>query len=279
MTWTIKVITMIVELLSFLIILYLYASAPRINGLKHMRQFLGRDYAHRGLKDNAGNSPENSLRAFLLAVENGFGIELDVQLTRDRVPVVFHDRTLERACGLATPVKEITLQEMKTLRLFNSDEAIPTLEEALAAINGRVPLIIELKVHPGDDMSVCERAQLILDYYKGLYCVESFHPFAMVWYRKNRPQILRGQLSLDYLKERSHGLVMDILLNNLLFNFVVKPSFIAYRHQDKRGVSLWLSKRLFKCCMAAYTVMTPEEHDKNRSFFDIQIFEGFVPKK
>lgn len=268
---------MIIELLLFLVILYLYASAPRINGIKHMNQFLGRDYAHRGLKDNSGENPENSLKAFLLAVENRFGIELDVQLTKDGVPVVFHDRTLERACGLATPVKDITLDEIKKLRLFKSDESIPTLEEALSAINGRVPLIVELKVHQGDDMSVCERAQAILDGYEGLYCVESFHPFAMIWYKKNRPQVLRGQLSLDYMKERTHGPAMDFLLYNLLFNFVAKPSFVAYRHHDRKGLALWLSKRLYGCCMVAYTTFTPEEYYKNKTFFDIQIFEGFLP--
>jgi glycerophosphoryl diester phosphodiesterase len=268
---------MIAELLIFLLILYLYASAPRINGLVHMSQFLQRSYAHRGLKDNSSDHPENSLRAFLLAVENGYGIELDVQLTKDGIPVVFHDRALERACGTAVPVKDMTLHQLKGLMLFNSDESIPTLKEALEVINGRVPLIIELKVHQGDDLSVCEKAQEILDDYKGLYCVESFHPFAMVWYRKKRPHILRGQLSLDYMKERSHGLVMDFLLHNLLFNFMAKPSFIAYRHQDKKGISIWLSKSLFRCCMVAYTVMTPEEYYKNSSFFHIQIFEGFFP--
>jgi hypothetical protein len=140
-----------------------------------------------------------------------------------------------------------------------------------------VPLIVELKVHQGDDLSVCEKAQEILDDYKGLYCVESFHPFAMVWYRRNRPQIRRGQLSLDYLKERSHGLVMDFLLHNLLFNFITKPSFIAYRHEDKKGISIWLSKSIYRCCMVAYTVMTPEEYYKNSPFSHLQIFEGFLP--
>lgn len=270
---------MIGQILLLLIVLYLYAAAPRINGRRHMGPFLGKDYAHRGLKDNSGDTPENSLKAFRLAVENGYGIELDVQLSRDKVPMVFHDRTLERVCGIDKPFKDLTSIELKELRLFSSEETIPTLEEALMEITGRVPLIIELKVHQGDDLSVCEEAQKILDGYSGPYCVESFHPFAMVWYKKHMPHIQRGQLSLDYMKERTHGPVMDFLLHNLMFNFVTKPSFIAYRHQDKKGISLLISKKIFKSCLVAYTVMSNEAYESNKDFYDLQIFEGFTPKK
>lgn len=257
--------------------LYIYAAAPRYNGIKYMKDFLGRNYAHRGLKNNEGPAPENSLEAFRLAVESNYGIELDVQLTMDGVPVVFHDRSLHRACGLDRNVSEMRLEELKSLKLFKSNQTIPTLSDTLETINGVVPIIIELKVFEGNNLTVCEAAQRILDKYEGDYCVESFHPFAILWYKKNRPQIIRGQLSLDYMKERSHDLVLDLLLDNLLYNFLTKPNFIAYRHHDRRKISLLISKKIFRSCIVAYTVTDIEDFTKNKDFYDLQIFEGFIP--
>lgn len=259
--------------------LYFYASAPRFNGIEYMKDFMGRYYAHRGLQDNSTESPENSLEAFRLAVAENYGIELDVQLTKDEIPVVFHDRALGRVCGIDKPVSEFTLKELQGYRLFESKQTIPTLKEALEAIGGKVPIIVELKVFDNEYLRVCEKSQMVLDQYHGLYCVESFHPFAILWYKKNHPKILRGQLSLDYMKDRSHGLILDLLLDNLLFNFLTKPSFIAYNHVDIKKLQHILSRTIFKSCIVAYTVTNQTDLDMNIDFFQIQIFEGFNPKK
>src|SRR5690606_10174328 len=102
-------------------------------------------YAHRGLHNNNNDAPENSIKAFKLAVEHNYGIELDVRLTRDRVPVVFHDNSLNRACGVDKLVSEVNFDELSKYRLFNSTETIPSFEEVLKIIDGKVPLIVELK--------------------------------------------------------------------------------------------------------------------------------------
>ena len=133
-----------------LVILYLYAIMPRMIKRPDRTPFEGKLYAHRGLFDNETDAPENSLPAFARAVEKGFGIEMDIQLTKDKVPVVFHDFTLKRACRTSGKVIDYTYDELKNLELFCSQEHIPTFEEALAVVDGRVPIIVELKIDAED---------------------------------------------------------------------------------------------------------------------------------
>lgn len=138
-----------------LAVLYLLAVMPRMTNRADIRPFLGRLYAHRGLHDNASDAPENSLAAFRKAVEKGFGIELDVQLTKDLVPVVFHDFTLKRVCGVDKKVRELTFDQLQELRLCGSDQRIPSFDQVLRLVKGRVPLIIEYKIE-ALDTRVCE---------------------------------------------------------------------------------------------------------------------------
>ena len=133
-----------------LAVLYLLAVMPRMTNRADIRPFLGRLYAHRGLHDNASDAPENSLAAFRKAVEKGFGIELDVQLTKDLVPVVFHDFTLKRVCGVDKKVRELTFDQLQELRLCGSDQRIPSFDQVLRLVKGRVPLIIEYKIEALD---------------------------------------------------------------------------------------------------------------------------------
>ncbi|NLK28724.1 MAG: glycerophosphodiester phosphodiesterase, partial [Clostridiales bacterium] len=212
------------------------------------------------------------------AVHNHYGIELDVQLTRDQIPVVFHDGNLLRACGVKHKVSELTYQELSTYRLFQSQERIPTLEEALNAIGGKVPLIIELKI-PWHAKLLCRKVSEILQGYKGVYCIESFNPFGLMWYRKNHPEVVRGQLSTDFRKEKIEGSkVQYFILKHLLMNFLTKPDFIAYDHQYISGLSITLCRKLYRIKTVAWTIRSQEELDRNRKFFDWFIFENFKPK-
>ncbi|MGN0995468.1 MAG: glycerophosphodiester phosphodiesterase family protein, partial [Candidatus Ventricola sp.] len=127
--------------------LYLLAIMPRMAGRPDPAPLLSRDYAHRGLHDNASDAPENSMAAFRRAVEAGYGIELDVQLTRDRVPVVFHDESLSRMCGVPGNVRDYTFDELVQFPLLRSAERIPRFEDVLTLVDGRVPLIVEIKIH------------------------------------------------------------------------------------------------------------------------------------
>lgn len=174
--------------------LYLLAIMPRMTQRPDTSNLKNHYYAHRGLYDNTSPAPENSMAAFTLAVNAGFGIELDVQLTKDEVPVVFHDSSLKRVCGVDKKISQLTFAELSEYQLYDSGETIPRFADVLALVNGQVPLIVELKF---DDWNprVCELADSLLSSYSGVYCIESFHPMAVYWYRKNRPHIVRGQLA------------------------------------------------------------------------------------
>lgn len=161
-----------------LLLLYLFLIAPRMRGKPDRTPLLGVLYAHRGLFDNDTDAPENSLPAFRKAIEAGYGIELDVQLSKDGVPVVFHDASLKRMCGVNGKVWEYSLSELKQMKLAHSDAVIPTFAEVLDAVNGKVPLIIEYKLDV-PQTEVCRLVNEQLLTYPGAYCIESFHPLAL----------------------------------------------------------------------------------------------------
>lgn len=261
-----------------LIILYFFAIMPRMLNRPDKTPFQGGIFAHRGLFDNETDAPENSLAAFQKAVDAGFGIELDVQLSKDKVPVVFHDFTLERACRTSGKVADFTYEELKKLELFQSREHMPTLEEALEVIDGKVPIIVEFKIEWGD-YSVCRIADRILRRYKGNYAIESFNPLGLLWYRKNHKEIIRGQLSDHFRKEGSAKVPFYFLLHYLTLNFLTKPDFIAYNHKYFRNMSRQICRYVYGATAAGWTIKNEEQLKKAKENFDWIIFDGFVPKE
>ena len=195
-------------------------------------------YAHRGFHDKPV-IPENSLSAFRRAIEHGFGAELDVHLLKDGTLAVFHDSDLRRCANVDGQIEDLTLEELKQLRLEGTDEQIPTFDEVLALFESATPLIIELKTARGNHhalaKAVCER----LDTYKGEFCIESFDPFALIDVKKLRPEICRGQLSMNFEKDKA-GLpwYKRFIAGNLLLNFLTVPDFIAYKFEDRKGYCL-----------------------------------------
>jgi glycerophosphoryl diester phosphodiesterase len=261
-----------------LFILYLLAIMPKLTRRPDITPWKGWYFAHRGLHQSHKKSPENSMAAFKLAVEKGFGIELDVQLSKDRVPVVFHDYTLIRICGVDKKVCDLTLKELQELRLYTSNEQIPTLESVLNLVDGKVPLIVEFKVE-SHDTSVCDVVAPMLDKYKGLYCIESFNPLALMWYKKNRPNVMRGQLSSNLIKDKESGdPSLYFILQNLLLNFVTKPHFIAYNHLHSKMPSFVLCRNLYRIPTFAWTIKSQEALESSKKSFDFFIFDHFIPQ-
>lgn len=257
-----------------LIFLYLILIMPKIANRHDFKPFMDRFYAHRGLHDST--APENSLEAIGRAVDNHYGIEFDVQLSKDDVPVVIHDFSLERMCGIKRKVNELTFEEIRSLNLLDSDQKIPHLNEVLELVDGQVPLIIELKLS-SNDTRICEVVAPILDEYKGVYCVESFNPVAVHWFRKNRSSVIRGQLSSNFLKEKKKNKVLNFLLQNLMFNFMAKPDFIAFNHIYKSMLSFKINHLIYKIPTVAYTIQSKKELEDSKSSFDLFIFENFIP--
>lgn len=257
--------------------LYLFLICPRVFGKPDDRVLYGRHYAHRGLFDNKTNAPENSLNAFRKAVNANYGIELDVQLSKDGIPVVFHDAALKRMCGVSGNVWDYTLEELQKMKLADSNETIPTFQQVLDVVNGRVPLIVEYKLDV-PQVQVCEKGNALLEKYNGIYCIESFHPLALIWYKKHCPDVIRGQLSENFMKHKKNKGKPELwILKHLLSNVVTRPDFIAYSHDDKDNLSRRICRKLGALSIA-FTVRSEKEFKEARKAFDLFIFDSFIMK-
>ena len=243
--------------------------------------FFRRLYAHRGLfLPQAQNKvPENSLSAFRLAAERGFGIELDVHISADGELFVFHDETLTRACGEKLSVTSLSYDELSSRRIFGSDECIPRFSDVLDLVDGKVPLIVEVKCAPREPVApVCERVKRTLDDYSGAYVIESFNPGVVRWFRKNAPHVFRGQLSEQFFTHGSRDPVR-FAMQHLLVNILGRPDFVAYNCRHRRALALFVWRRLYRMPTACWTV---RDADTMRALIrdgvcDCIIFEGFVP--
>ena len=235
--------------------------------------FLGRACAHRGLYAADQGVPENSLTAFAAARAAGYGVELDVQLSKDGDVVVFHDDDLLRACGVNARVDALTTKELFALRLFGTGERMPLFAEAMDALGPDTPVIVELKSGPNND-ALCRKTLGLLRGISGTYCVESFDPRIVAWFRRHAPDLLRGQLVMPVSFYEGSRLTA-FLLGNLLLNFLARPQFIA-REASLRAPSLSLCL-LMRPMRVVWTVRP--EHDDARLFRenDAMIFEHFRP--
>lgn len=266
----------VIIILAVLAILYLLMIMPRLTNRRERKKFLSVYYAHRGLHDNETPAPENSMAAFRKAVDAGYGIELDVQVTKDKIPVVFHDFTLQRVCGQEGKVCDYTYEELQKFRLCKSSETIPLFEDVLKLVAGKVPLIVELKVE-FTDLSVCKKADVLLRKYKGLYCMESFNPLAVFWYRRHHKEVVRGQLAEAFLRTGEFKGPLYFILQNLLLNFLTKPDFVAYNHKHADVLSRKICRDLYGNMAAAWTIKSQQELDEAKKHFDVFIFDSFIP--
>lgn len=228
-----------------------------------------RPIAHRGL--HGIDAPENSLAAFGKAIEAGFPIEIDVRPIDGGTVVVFHDDKLTRMTDLDGYVCNMTKSDLEKVRLRNSDERIPTFKEVLEFVDGRTPLLIEIK----NDSTVgqLERDTLeLLSSYKGEYAVQSFNPYSMEFFKKNAPQIPRGQLSC-FFDKKDLGFFKRFVLKRLKMNKVSSPDFISYNHANLPNK--YVTKT--KLPTLAWTVRSNAEMEKCLPYCDNIIFENFIP--
>ncbi len=234
--------------------------------------FKGKNFAHRGLHKRSKTVPENSLAAFEAAASYGYGIELDVQLSKDGQVVVFHDDTLNRVCGVDARVDEKDYDELKAMSLCGTDQTIPLFTDVLKCVRGRSCLIVELK-NGNRNNELCEKTYEILKRYSGDFCIESFNPFIVRWFKRNAPEIVRGQLACppaDYEGEVSP--IAAFFLGNTLLNFLGRPQFIAYKIEPK-PLTVRLAEHLgaMKFCWTSHEWVNEKENDA-------VIFEYYKPK-
>ena len=256
-----------------IIIIYLFLIFPslRKKGDMFKKQPL---YAHRGLF--GGDIPENSMAAFAKAVEAGYGIELDVHTTTDGVAVVHHDDSLMRLCGVDKMIEQSTYDEIKDITLPDGSR-LPLFSEVLSLVDGRVPLIVELKCTKAADTRVADVAARELENYKGEYWIESFDPFVVRKYKKYRRGVMCGQLAgRTYFKDdKIKTKLIKFCAEKMLFNVISRPDFVAYQFEYRCNVSCALC-RLFGAEKAYWTITTAYARD--RSFKDraAVIFQDFM---
>lgn len=246
--------------------------APGRASKKDKKPFMYKNFAHRGLHKKDKTVPENSLAAFERASSYGYGMELDVQLSKDGQVVVFHDDTLNRVCGVDSRVDEKTYDELSKISLCGTTQTIPLFSEVLKTVRGRGPLIVELKNGKRNE-ELCEKTYALLEKYSGEYCIESFNPFIVRWFKKNAPEVIRGQLANPPKGYNGEvGPITAVILGNCLLNFLSRPQFIAYKITPKP-----FTVKLCEALGAMKVAWT--SHDwVNEKFYDAVIFEFYKPK-
>lgn len=240
--------------------------------------FYGVNHAHRGLHTRDKSVPENSLAAFRAAVAAGYGMELDIQLSSDGAVVVFHDSTLDRVCGVHGRVDAFTLAQLREMRLCGTQEGIPLLTEVFSVVQGRTPIIIELKRGPHNDELCRKGLALMRDYtrrWNGPFCVESFDPGIVRWFKKHAPDILRGQLTDAPRNFTDETPFVRFALGNLLTNVAARPQFIAYGPGKKPPLArLAEAMGAIRVC---WTVRPEDDIRAKEAENDAVIFEYYTP--
>lgn len=234
-----------------------------------MKWLKNRSISHRGLHKSF-IVPENSMMAFSKAVKKNYSIELDVRLTKDNQVIVFHDRDLLRMCEINKKVKDLTFDELKDYRLYNSMEKIPLFKDVLLEINGKAALLIEIKnYHKAGSLE--KEISKLLDNYKGKFAICSFNPDVVNWFKINRPNYKRGIIFADIkkFKKRSHE------KSFLKSFFKLQPDFVSlnYRLINTLIPNFCKKKRI---PIVTWTIDSKKKRDIAMKYVNNVIFEGFT---
>ena len=231
-------------------------------------------FAHRGLYDAAAGIPENSVAAFEKAIDAGYGIELDVQLTADGDAIVFHDSTLERLTGKKGSVRLYGSARLQQMKLKDSDQTIPSLSSVLFDVAPGHPLLIEAKSPPGDPLPLCFAIRRALEGYKGPVAVMSFNPVIVRWFAENAPRIMRGLVVTDGPQKLPWWARFKFARRYVQWR--AKPQFLAYDIQHLPS-EMSVEYRWRGIPVLTWTVRTDEDRARAAEHADNIIFEPQPP--
>lgn len=235
----------------------------------------GPPLAHRGLWSPDG-PPENSLAAFEAACAAGYGMELDVQLSADGVPVVFHDDRLERLTGATGRLADRTAAELAEIRIKDTRETIPTLAEVLECVGGRSLVVIELKVLNGEERALEPRVARALQGYAGPVAAISFNPHSVAWFADHAPHLLRGLDSAAYHDALNWMIPAEerAALAELSHVALARPHFLSLG-LDMLPSESAAALRAKGMPVVAWTVRAAEQWARVKGACDNLMFEGF----
>ena len=217
--------------------------------------------------------------AFRAALDRGYGIELDIHLMRDGNLAVIHDSSLRRTAGADVRIEDLTIEDLPNYRLEGTDEQIPLFRDVIALYEGKAPMIVELKPVDGNHAALAQAACDILEDYQGVYCMESFDPRCIQWLKKNRPQIIRGQLTENFVAHDKvlHPAIRFALTHNLL-NISTCPDFVAYKFADRKDFfTTALCRNVWDLQGVSWTIRNQEDYNIAVQEGWLPIFEGFRP--
>ncbi len=228
--------------------------------------------AHRGLFTD--KIPENSISAFKNAVKNKISIEFDVACLADGTPVVFHDERLARMTGKDGFISNCKYADIQKLTLAGTKEKIPTLKEALDAIDGKVPVLIEIKNY-GKVGFIEKAVWKVLQSYRGEYAIQSFNPYTLEWFKNNAPKVKRGQLASFFEDKEIVGVRRFFLKRMLLNKKVSEPNFVVYYNENMPNK--YLKKYYGVLPILSYTIKSEEEEARIMNYCDNIIFDSYIP--
>jgi hypothetical protein len=255
------------------------AVKPRIFNKPDLSELRRYDYAHRGFTGNDPAVPENSKTAFQNAIDHGYGITMDVRLTRDGIPVIFADTRLERLTGASGSVENTTLADIRGLKLSGTDEEVLTLDEALKLVNGQVPVILDLQVEDDNVDSLCDEVCEAVDEYEGVFAIESMDARVLRWYKKQRNEYVRGQKT-DYTYRSGSSFMsrlIDFLTSSLLINFLSEPDFISTPIDQKCNPSLFLCKLVYRVPRVSTMVRSLDDYETAKTDGASVVFDYIEP--
>ncbi len=257
-----------------IVIFYLILKPAKVND-EHRKRLRNIFFAHRGLHTKDKTVPENSLAAFEAAVNAGYGMELDLQLSKDGEVMVFHDESLKRICNIDKNMDDFTAEQLNKTKLLDTEQTIPYFKDVLKLVGGKTPLLVEIKPGKHRRDELCKKTYDLLKTYNGDFFIESFDPFIVAWFAKNAPEIVRGQLT-DGLKRAAEApFLTRITLCNVLLNIIARPHFIAHG-LGKKTLAVRLCEALgaLKVCWTVTDSENTSELHKNN---DAVIFEFYKP--
>ncbi len=236
----------------------------------------GWKYAHRGL--HGDGVPENSMAAFRAALEAGCGIELDIHLMQDGQLAVIHDASLRRTAGKDVKIEELTADQLSECFLEGTGETIPLFSQVLELYAGKAPLIIELKSENHNYAALAQTACKAMEGYEGPWCMESFDPRCIRWLRLHRPDIIRGQLTENFVRSNAKlPFALRFAITHQLMNFLLLPDFVAYKFADRKTFSNFLVRKIWGVQGVSWTLKKQEDLDTAVAEGWLPIFEGFRP--
>lgn len=242
--------------------------------------WLKRPIAHRGLHDAAKGIVENSASAVEAAIAKGYAIEVDLQCAARATPIVFHDRTLDRLTAECGPVADRDAAALCAIPLRDSSDRILSLDGLLGIVDGRVPIVIEVKSTWSDDHTYERNIAATLAAYRGHVAVMSFDPQCVAAFRHMAPSLPRGLIGERFEDMRywsDFSAPRRFAMRHLLTAAIARPNFIAYDIRALPALAPGIARDLFHLPLLTWTVRSEAEKTDAQLFADAMIFEGIEP--